>query len=246
MEKENQRKLNEIEHGKKIANNAEKVWGHAKLAGRTRIDRRIKIMIERGGIDAASKVLEMGCGTGEFTKRIAETGAQIVGIDISAELIALAQKKLAGNGNIRFELVDMETLEHLSDTPFTVIIGNSVLHHVDYIACLKVAFNKLAPGGKIIFSEPNMMNPQIAVQKNIPFIKKLVYDSPDETAFFRWQLVRELKEIGYKNIQVKNFDFLHPAMPDFLVATVEKPLLWIEKIPLIKEFSGSLLIYAEK
>jgi len=246
MEIKDQRKLNEIEHGKKIAGNAEEVWGHAKLAGQARVDRRIKIMIERGGINTSSMVLELGCGTGEFTKRLADTGAEIVGIDISPDLLALAQKKLSGRENVRFEIADMETLENLPENHFTAIVGNSVLHHVDYAACLKVSLSKLAPGGKIIFSEPNMMNPQIAVQKNIPFIKKLAGDSPDETAFFRRRLAGELKEIGYKNILVENFDFLHPSMPDFLVGAIGKPLLWLEKIPLIKEFSGSLLIYAEK
>ena len=32
-----------------------------------------------------------------------------------------------------------------------------------------------------------MLNPIIAVQKNIPFIKKLMGDTPDETAFIKWK-----------------------------------------------------------
>ena len=39
-----------------------------------------------------------------------------------------------------------------------------------------------------------MLNPQIAIQKNIPWVKRKLGDSPDETAFFRWPLRRLLEE----------------------------------------------------
>jgi len=241
-----QRKINEIKHGEKIATHAEEIWGHAKKAGQLRVERRVNLMIKLGEISKESRVLELGCGTGEFTKRLAMTGAEVTAIDISPNLLELAKKKLAGFGRVKFEIGDMETLENLPDNYFTMVVGNSVLHHVDYTASLVVAKNKLTAGGKIFFSEPNMMNPQVAIWKNIAFIKKMVGDSPDETAFFRRRLAKELKDIGYKNIRVENFDFLHPAVPDFLAGITEKAAFLMEKIPLIKEFSGSLLIYAEK
>jgi ubiquinone/menaquinone biosynthesis C-methylase UbiE len=246
MDTNTPRKLNEIEHGKKIAHNAEDVWGHAKLAGQSRIDRRVGIMIEKGGIDGSARVLELGCGTGEFTRRLADTGAEITGIDISPDLLALAEKKLSGIRNVRLEIADMEKLENFPENYFTAIVGNSVLHHVDYVACLRVALKKLASGGRIVFSEPNMMNPQIAIQKSVPFVKKMAGDSPDETAFFRKRLAEDLQKIGYKNVSVENFDFMHPAMPDALIGLFRKAFLWLEKVPIIKEISGSLLIYAEK
>jgi len=246
MNSAEQRKINEIKHGEKIATHAEEIWGHAKKAGQLRVERRVNLMVGLGGIGKESRVLELGCGTGEFTKRLAMTGAEVVAIDLSPDLLELAKKKLVDYGKVRFEIGDMEILENLPDNYFTAVVGNSVLHHVDHIASLAVAKSKLTAGGKIIFSEPNMMNPQVAIWKNIAFIKKMVGDSPDETAFFRRRLANELKEIGYKNIRVENFDFLHPAVPDFLAEITEKIALLLEKIPLIKEFSGSLLIYAEK
>jgi len=39
---------------------------------------------------------------------------------------------------------------------------------------------------------------------------------------------------------------LHPAIPAGLVPFVEKFGLFLEKVPLIKEIAGSLLIYAKK
>lgn len=242
----NQRKINEIKHGKKIALNAEKVWGHATLAGQSRVDRRVALMINLGKITSESKVLELGCGTGEFTSRLAETKAEITGIDISSDLLEIAKKRLVDKPNVILQIGDMEDLNNLPDNYYSQVVGNSVLHHVDYEKCLKILLKKMKPGGVVIFSEPNMMNPQIAITKNIPTIKKMMNDSPNETAFFRWQIGSLLKEIGYKNVKVENFDFLHPHLPDKFVNVFKKLSMMLEKMVIIKEVSGSLIIFAQK
>lgn len=203
-------------------------------------------MIEMGKINKDSVILEQGCGTGEFMGCLAKSGALITAIDLSPHLLRVAEKKLAGRKNVELKIGDMEKLDNIPDDYFSNIVGNSVLHHVDYLKCLEGSYKKLKKGGSIFFTEPNMANPQIALQKNIPWIKKIMGDSPDETAFFRWRLEKILKDIGYKNIKVKNFDFLHPMLPDFLVDFIKIPLVILEKLPVIKEISGSLLIYAEK
>ncbi|MBI4120013.1 MAG: class I SAM-dependent methyltransferase [Parcubacteria group bacterium] len=241
-----QRKLNEIEHGARIVDRAEIFWGHGKKAGRERILRKVGLMIKTGEINEKSRILELGCGTGEFTKELAKTGAEIKALDISPDLVAIAVKKLTGYSNVKFVIGDAEELFDLPDNFFTNIIGNSILHHLDYKRSLAFCRQKLVSNGSIFFSEPNMMNPQIALQKNIFFLKRWVGDSPDETAFFRWKLKKDLEVLGFKNIIVKNFDFMHPLLPDFLVGVLNRTMRVLEYVPLLKEFSGSLLIYAEK
>ena len=53
------------------------------------------------------------------------------------------------------------------------------MHHLNVKKALVEFYRVLKPGGTIYFTEPNMLNPIIAVQKNIPFIKKLMGDTPD-------------------------------------------------------------------
>ncbi len=246
MSKSEQRKLNEIKHGEKIAKNAEKIWGHSKKSGQLRVKRRVQLMTKMGGITKDSKVLELGCGTGEFSKLLAETGANLTAVDISPDLLDLAKEKLKDHPNVSLLIDDIEVLDKVDDGSFDNIVGNSILHHVNYEESLKRSYAKLKEGGSIFFSEPNMVNPQIAIQKNIPFIKKIMGDSPDEIAFFRWKVEALLKKIGYKNVVVRNFDFLHPILPDFLTNTLELPLKTLERVPVIKEISGSIYFYGEK
>jgi len=104
----------------------------------------------------------------------------------------------------------------------------------------------LKTGGTICFTEPNMMNPQIAVQKNVPWIKRKLGDSPDETAFFRWPLRRLLEQTGYRDVRIDPFDFLHPKTPVRLLDRMNVLGRFLERVPLILEFAGSLYIRAIK
>ena len=91
-----------------------------------------------------------------------------------------------------------------------------------------------------------MLNPQIAVQKNIPWTKRKLGDSPDETAFFRRPLGRLLEQIGYSDIRIDPFDFLHPKPPTPLIDRVNQFGRFLEKMPIVSEFGGSLYIRAAK
>jgi hypothetical protein len=101
-------------------------------------------------------------------------------------------------------------------------------------------------GGRLVFAEPNMLNPQILIQKNVPFIKRWMGDSPDETAIVRWRMKKMLQRVGYKHVSVFPYDFLHPAIPKPLINVADSIGRIIEKTPLLKEIAGSVIIYGEK
>jgi SAM-dependent methyltransferase len=236
-------KDHERAHGKFLAPNAIEIWGWGTPAGIERASRRTKLLIERASITPGMKVLEFGCGTGMFSRRIAATGAILTSIDLSPDLITEAKKE--SDPNITFQIGDIESLP-FPDAVFDAVIGSSVLHHVRVEKALGQAFRVLKPGKKIAFAEPNMMNPQIAVQKNIPFIKRRMGDSPDETAFFRWPMARLLKRLGYIDIVVEPYDFLHPSIPPKIIPAAKKAAKFLESVPLIREIAGSIIISARK
>jgi hypothetical protein len=91
-----------------------------------------------------------------------------------------------------------------------------------------------------------MLNPQIAIQKNISWIKRKKGDSPDETAFLSWYIYSLLYDAGFVDIRITSFDWLHPATPLKLVDAVDKIGFIFEKIPVIREFTGSLHICARR
>lgn len=235
---------NEIEHGKKIKANAEDVWNWDSPAGRVRADRRAELLCKYGKINSTDKLIEIGCGTGLFTEKVSKISgtSDITAVDISEDLLELAREK---NKHFNFVLGDAMNLTY-QDNTFDVAFGSSVIHHLDIEKSFKELFRVLKPGGRIVFAEPNMINPQILIQKNVPFIKKWLGDSPDETAIIRWKLAKMLESLNYVKVNIFPYDFLHPITPNFLIGTVNTVGKIIEQIPVLKEIAGSVIIAAEK
>ena len=81
-----------------------------------------------GRIHAGERVLDIGCGMGAVAYDVAEkAGAHVVGIDLSADNIALARERYA---HPRVEYRVGDALQELPDGPFDVVILSNVLEHL--------------------------------------------------------------------------------------------------------------------
>lgn len=234
----------EIEHGRKLTNEgAETIWNWSSPAGKVRAERRAEYFVSVGKIVSTDKVLEIGCGTGLFTKKVYKMSkANIIATDLSLDLLEIAKKEVP---DINFQIADAMKLP-FANNEFDVVFGSSILHHLDFIPALNEILRVLKPEGRMVFAEPNMLNPQIFVQKNILFIKKWLGDSPDETAIIRWKFARLMKNIGFIDISTFTYDFLHPSTPNIFISLVNKIGTLAEKIPLLREIAGSVIIFGKK
>jgi len=234
---------NEIHHGEYIKEHGEEIWNWSSPAGKKRWARRCSLFIEFIGSNKRH-VLEVGCGTGLFTQEIAVTDNSIVAIDISEPLIRKARERVSAR-NVNFIAGNAYKTAFKSES-FDFIVGSSSLHHLDVDSALKEFVRILKPGGRIMFTEPNMMNPQVALIKNLSFIKRWAGDSPDETAFFRWNIARKLRNFGFVEVSVEPFDFMHPSIPASLLNVAERLTAFFEKIYIINELAGSLVVQGRK
>jgi 2-polyprenyl-3-methyl-5-hydroxy-6-metoxy-1,4-benzoquinol methylase len=238
-----QRIVKEIQHGRFLAQHgAGEIWNWESPAGKLRWARRAKMLSNH--LSVGMKVLELGCGAGYFTRELARSGADILAVDLSPELLEIARRDCSAP-RVRYEIQNACAMTY-GDAVFDSVIGSSVLHHLEIEEALGEIHRVLKPGGSIYFTEPNMLNPQIALQKNVPWIKRKLGDSPDETAFFRWPLRRLLKARGFANVQIAPFDFLHPKTPVGLVKALNAIGRFLEKVPVVSEFAGSLYICGVK
>lgn len=230
---------NEIEHGKHLAElSAEEVWGWGTPAGRLRARRRADLVMQGAGLGPGSQAVEIGCGTGLFTEMFAQSGAEIVAVDLSPELLAIARQR--GLERVRFLEKNFEDCG--VEGPFDAVIGSSVLHHLDLERTWGKIFNLLKPGGVMSFAEPNMLNPQIWCERHLR--RFFPQTSPDETAFVRWPLRRDLERAGFRTVSITPFDWLHPATPEALIPAVRGLGKVAERVWPVREFAGSLYIRA--
>lgn len=219
-------------------------WGWRTKIGQYRHNLRAQIIISHLKLQKKMRVLEPGCYMGELTRKIALTSANIFAIDISPLSISMAKKRVK-NKNVSFFTDNIEA-SRFKDNFFKAVFGNGILHHTDLKYSLPEIKRILKPGGKFIFFEPNLLNPEIFLERRFPLFRKLSHSSPDETAFIRWKLKKALESSGFINIKVNPFDFLFPGFPGFFLPVLKVLNQLLEQFPLVREVSGSLLITGEK
>jgi len=216
-------------------------WAERTAAGRRRRDIRSARLIDAAGVDGrpAARVLEVGCGTGEFTRPLAAgMPGRLTGFDVAPGLLRHATRLPA---NAAVVAADVEGLPFRSAT-FDAVVGNAVLHHLRLERALPELLRVLRPGGRLCFSEPNMLNPQVFLERNVRWIGRLLDNSPGETAFVRWRLRRDLEALGVADVTIRPFDFLYPLTPERLIGRVERLGSRLERLPLVREIAGSLFI----
>lgn len=219
-------------------------WGARTKAGQKRYDYKYKKLKKYCKPSKDFRVLEIGAGDGEFTRRISKSNFNIIATDITPVVVERG-KKLLRRKNVKFKIENAEKLS-FRDGSFDLICGVSILHHINIEKSLKEMFRVLKRGGQIFFTEPNLLNPNIFIGLNTPRLREKMEYSPDETALIRWKVRKMLKDIGFLEVKVVNYDFLHPLTPPKYIDLVSHIGEILEKTPLIKEISGSLIVWAKK
>jgi len=95
---------------------------------------------------AGERILDVGCGTGHLTAKIATNGAQATGIDQSAEMI---QEARAAYPALRFELMDARQL--VFPEKFDAVFSNATLHWIkEPERAVQSIAGVLRPGGRFV------------------------------------------------------------------------------------------------
>ncbi len=92
-------------------------------------------------------VLDIGCGTGTLTGKIAESGAVVTGIDASPEMIAKAKQAYP---NIEFFVKDATDFSFVKK--FDAAFSNATFHWIkDQQKVLQCIYNSLKQGGRLVY-----------------------------------------------------------------------------------------------
>ncbi len=100
-------------------------------------------------------MLDLGCGTGNVTRLLAEAGYDMIGVDNSGEMLQIAMDKVQGaGGKILYLLQDMREFELYGTVGAVVSICDSMnylLEYEDLTQVFRLVNNYLDPGGVFIF-----------------------------------------------------------------------------------------------
>jgi 2-polyprenyl-3-methyl-5-hydroxy-6-metoxy-1,4-benzoquinol methylase len=96
--------------------------------------------------------LDYGCGVGRLTRRLAERFRQVIGVDISSEMLAEARRNLSDCPNVTLEQAGSE-----SNIPLDFVLSKIVFQHIpapEGFRILERLASRLAPGGAGILDLP--------------------------------------------------------------------------------------------
>ena len=98
-----------------------------------------------------TKILDIGCGSGQFTKYFSEKGFTTIGIDVSEEMLKIARKKVL---NCEFKFMDMRELEFNNEEFDGLFVFYSLYHlsKKDVPLALKEFNRVLKPNGIIMLA----------------------------------------------------------------------------------------------
>lgn len=164
-----------------------------------------------GGFDG-KRVLDVGCGGGILSEAMAQRGAQVTGIDLAAEALAVGRRHAEESGvRVDYRQIAAEALAAESPGAFDIVTCLEMLEHVpDPASVVQACAALVKPGGTVVFSTINR-NPKsyalaiVAAEYVLGLIPRGTHDyakliRPSE--LHRWAedaglAVRELKGLVY-------------------------------------------------
>jgi len=199
-----------------------------------------------------TRVIDLGCGTGAFTKRFREiygNDKNFFGLDISEKSISLATKLAPG---VHFCTGDIEQC-CFKDQSFDIVLFSGVLHHfTDFEPCLLEGYRILKNNGCVLSYDPNIKNPFMWLYRHpsSPFFSQKG-KTENERLLPAKQVNSSLREAGFTNVMTPcisgvTFKYVASAMGRILLPLYNLfEILWGIS-PLASKFGSFIIGYGEK
>lgn len=198
----------------------------------------------------AGKVLDVGCGRGEWLELMGEQGFDALGVDLDDGMLQACRQR-----SLKVETADaVAYMQGLAESSLCVVSGFHIAEHLPFEVLQQLvqqALRVLVPGGLLILETPNPENITVGTssfyldpthQRPIP--PELLNFLPEHYGFARCRVMR-LQESAHLHgdAQVGLLDVLNGVSPDYAVVAQKQgvPLLMEALTPAFDEHHGITL-----
>jgi SAM-dependent methyltransferase len=185
-------------------------------------------------------VLELGCGTGHKLIPIASDGHPCMGLELSPEMLAEAQRKADERGvDVEWVQGDMREFDLGRTFDLVFIAANSLLHvheAEDLVDCFRSVRRHLAPGARLVF---DVFNPSVRMLAQADGVRRR-RDALSFVDLDRGEVHVDVAETYDAAAQVTRgrWYFSTDSEPDFVVAPLEIRSIFPQELPLLLSLGG--------
>lgn len=186
-------------------------------------------------------ILELGCGSGRFTSRLAEVtrGENPITAVRFGDAAPFEAKDLES-----VELLDgEEVFAQLAGRQFDFIVAMDVLDQRTCSQTLQHVIERLRPGGEVVFYESNPWNPVLRLKR---LLGSLFGRRDQRRLLGRYRLYELLSEIGFIRAFAVFNDFVYPMLGNWLVWPMRNLSVLLENARGLNLFAGSILLHAQR
>jgi SAM-dependent methyltransferase len=185
-------------------------------------------------------ILEVGCGTGLFTKLLAGyfPRARITASDAFAPMLDIARERLSALSNIALVQYDAETAGPFAE-PFDFLCGVDLIHHLNRPVQAMQCWRKIVkPSGRIVFFESNAWNPVLRLR---------MLNRPEEARFkfnTRANLTGWMRKAGWSGAMAEYAPLYLPNGPQFLWPMINQIESAVHKLIVPRPTAGGMIVSA--
>ena len=188
------------------------------------------------GLEPADRVLDLGCGTGWASRRLAKLvpHGNVVGIDVADEMLRRAERASAGIANVRYVWGSAEQIP-AADNAFDKILSvESLYYYADQGKALDEVRRAMAPGGRL-FILINLYRDNHYSLRWVSELKVAVQ------AHSEAEYIALMKQHGFQSVEARRIPDRSPS-PDVYSGK------WFNNAEELKDFkrTGALLLMGEK
>ncbi|CCD85676.1 Putative S-adenosyl-L-methionine (SAM)-dependent methyltransferase [Bradyrhizobium sp. ORS 285] len=173
-----------------------------------------QILIERIAAKPGDRILDVGCGCGGLSIALAgqvAPGGSVLGVDISAPMLARAREVAPANLPVEFVLADA-TVHPFPPANFDLLVSRfGVMFFADPVTSFANLRRALKPGGRVVFAcwrepktNPWMIAPLQAVYRHVPKLPEMAPEDPGPFAFAsETRVTRILGQAGFSDVALE-------------------------------------------
>lgn len=228
------------EHWGRLASNYNKFYRYYSPNVINTVKKKTRIVATLCNIQPLDNVLEVGCGTGIYTKELLNYTPFLTAIDCTKEMLLIANSNLnRTTENVDFRYIDAHYTGIYFDNYFDSVVGFNVLQYLDVDKFLKSVAKAMKKQSTLCFVEPNALNPVAYLLTKVSWFRDLFKRPKDARSFYPAELVKYFQDNGFNNIEIC-YTGLVPSYKIF--SPLSKSVNLLERNQYISRFGANIII----